>query len=435
MRRAEPQVQFEASSAPASLELLSEERRALARSRFEQATLGKSEAWWYTPLGKRLAPRYELGAPSAPKVEVRGQVMVLSFAELNALALSGSLAGSTGEGALELTSAQAALSRARELLAEIATEEGEAYCALNSAHVERGLVIYASSSEAAELPEVKVTWRVDRDAASASTDSMSASLSRSLVICEPGCELKVTERFVSPDDSELSAALSAHVTELWAGEGAQLTYLRSQATALDHQHVGRVAAYAAARAQVKSTLLNLGGALSRVEIEASLNGEGADVSLEGAFTGSGEQLLDQHLTLRHMSPRCTSSQRFKGLIGGEARGVFTGRVYVAEGAAGTRAEQNNPNLLLTEGARAMTRPQLEIYNDDVECSHGATVGQLDERAMFYLRSRGLSRARAERMLAEAFVGEVLGGLSDEELLADAQSAIQRTLKTLDELDL
>lgn len=140
MRRAEPQVQFEASNAPASLELLSEERRALARSRFEQATLGKSEAWWYTPLGKRLAPRYELGAPSAPKVEVRGQVMVLSFAELNALALSGSLAGSTGEGALELTSAQAALSRARELLAEIATEEGEAYCALNREIASREVV-------------------------------------------------------------------------------------------------------------------------------------------------------------------------------------------------------------------------------------------------------------------------------------------------------
>ena len=247
------------------------------------------------------------------------------------------------------------------------------------------------------------------------------------MICEPGAQLSVTERFVAPSGE--ASALSAHVTELWAGAGASLSYLRSQATPSSHHHVGRVSMRALERAQLTGTFLNLGGALSRVEIEASLEGEGADVNLSGAFTGSGQQLLDQHLTLRHMSPNCTSAQRFKGLIGGSARGIFTGRVYVAEGASGTRAEQNNPNLLLTEGARAMSRPQLEIYNDDVECSHGATVGQLDERALFYLMSRGLSRARSERLLAEAFIGEVLSDLGDEELLAEAMAAIQRTLES------
>lgn len=421
MRREEPQVSFNPALelAPAG-GLLSEARRAEARQRFERATLGKSEAWWYTPLGKRLAPQYALLNAAAPQLEVSGALSVLTFAEASALL------STPVEGAEE---ARQAAERASEMIGSLASEEGEPYCALNSAHVERGLIIYAQPT-AGEAPQVRVTWPVSAGVVSEGPTPV-ATLSRTLIICEEGAQLSVTERFVSPEGELTESALSVHVTELWAGARAQLSYLRSQTTALNHHHVGRVSASVQEAGQLKGTLLNLGGALSRVEVEASLEGERADVSLSGAFTGSASQLLDQHLTLRHMSSNCTSAQRFKGLIGGSARGIFTGRVYVAEGATGTRAEQNNPNLILTEGARAMTRPQLEIYNDDVECSHGATVGQLDERALFYLRSRGLTQAVAERLLAEAFVGEVLSDVSDEQVVAEAQAAIQRSLDSLE----
>jgi len=425
MRREEPQVSFEpALELTPATGLLSQARRAQARERFERATLGKSEAWWYTPLGKRLSPQYALRDAVAPQLETKGAVSVLTFAEASAL-IDTPVEGAEG--------ARQTAIRASELLGSLATEEGEAYCALNTAHVERGLIIYAHSTEG-EAPSVRVTWPVTAGEASEASSSPTATISRTLIICEEGARLSVTERFVSPEGELISSALSAHVTELWVGARAQLTYLRAQTTALTHHHVGRISASVQERGQLTGTLLNLGGALSRVEVEASLEGERADVTLNGAFTGSATQLLDQHLTLRHMSPNCTSAQRFKGLIGGSARGIFTGRVYVAEGASGTRAEQNNPNLILTEGARAMTRPQLEIYNDDVECSHGATVGQLDERALFYLRSRGLTQAVAERLLAEAFVGEVLSEVRDEQVVAEAQEAIQRALKTLESLE-
>ena len=422
MRREEPQVSFEpALELTPATGLLSEARRAEARERFERATLGKSEAWWYTPLGKRLAPQYALHDAVAPQLEVNGAVSVLTFAEASAL-LNTTVEGAEG--------AHQVAKRASELLATLATEEGEPYCALNTANVERGLVIYARAVNG-EAQRVRVTWPVTAGAQSEVPSSPTATLSRTLVICEEGAELSVTERFVAPEGELVPSALSAHVTELWVGARAQLSYLRAQTTSLTHHHVGRVSSSVQEEGQLTGTLLNLGGALSRVEVEASLEGERANVTLNGAFTGSGGQLLDQHLTLRHMSPNCTSAQRFKGLIGGSARGIFTGRVYVAEGASGTRAEQNNPNLILTEGARAMTRPQLEIYNDDVECSHGATVGQLDERALFYLRSRGLTQATAERLLAEAFVREVLSEVSDEQVMAEAQVAIQRSLESLE----
>lgn len=420
MKRVEPQVKFTRAQALASLEaLLSEERRAEARNSFDLATLGRSEAWWYTPLGNRLAPHYTLSDALKPSLELKADVTVLSFAEANALLQSTET---------HVEGLRAVAKRAQELLGKLATEKDQPYCALNTAYIERGLIIYVPNG--AQGGQVRVTWPVGISDVSEQQDTACATLSRTLIICESNAQLSVTERFIQSDGELKASELSSHVTEIWVGNQAHLDYLRAQTTALTHQHIGRISASVQQKAKLKGTILNLGGALSRIEVEASLEGEGADVSLDGAFTGSAEQILDQHLTLRHVSPRCTSSQRFKGLIGGQARGVFTGRVYVAEGAVGTRAEQNNPNLLLTKDARAMTRPQLEIYNDDVECSHGATVGQLDEQALFYLRSRGLSQALSERMLAEAFIGEVIHQLVDEEILEEATRAIHRTLESI-----
>lgn len=431
MRRPSPNVDFKPSigggeGAVKLTSLLSPARRAEALSRFEGASLGRTEAWWYTPLGERLAPQYVISSPerthqlNAHESEGEGEVQVLTFEEAARLLTSNaqSAQSEVGGSAQALKAAQAASAQ----LGSLASEEGEAHCALNTAHVTEGVILYAPAHTKGAL---EVSWRLCKPASSAGA---SAQLSRLFVLCEEGAQLEVTERFESFESAqEGSETLSNHVTELSLGEGVQLTYTRTQALNMGDMHVGRVAARLEAGAQLKGVTLNLGAALSRVELEAELVGEGADLSLAGAFTGSAKQHLDQHLTIKHMSPRCTSSQRFKGLVGGEARGVFTGKVYVAEGASSTQAFQSNPNLLLTEGARAVTRPQLEIYNDDVECSHGATVGQLDEQALFYLRARGLTKEASERLLAEAFVGEVTLEVSDERSLELARVAVARTL--------
>ena len=156
------------------------------------------------------------------------------------------------------------------------------------------------------------------------------------------------------------------------------------------------------------TSLQLGGHLARTELRVELAGEGARTDLAGLALGQGSEHVDHHLLIDHAVPNGTSTQSFRSILDGHARSVFTGKVIVREGAMGTDSDQSNRNLLLSDDAIANTRPQLEIYADDVKCAHGATVGQLDEEALFYLRQRGLSPAQAQALLVEAFAGEIVG---------------------------
>lgn len=245
-----------------------------------------------------------------------------------------------------------------------------------------------------------------------------------------GAQLKLTERF---GDLSTTAGLAfISLTGFYLSEDSQLTYLRTQEamrgiTNQPQLHLAKVNVQVGARASFKMTNLNLGADLSRIELDVSLEQEEASAELNGLYLGSDTATLDQHLTLHHRAPNCSSVQQFKGALGGRSRGVFTGRVIVAQGAHTTVAEQNNPNLILSDEARATTRPQLEIYNDQVECSHGATVGQLDADALFYLRARGLDEASALKALTTAFVGEVRASLGDPSLKESVDQALLRAL--------
>lgn len=243
-------------------------------------------------------------------------------------------------------------------------------------------------------------------------------------------QLKVTEHF--GDDGESCSTLALSLSGFSLAQKSQLTYVRAQQSSrdlknTDHVHLSRVSAQIAADASFKMTSLNLGSDLCRLELDVSLEESGAETDLLGLYLGSGSASIDQHLTLRHLAPQCVSSQRFKGAFGDHSKGIFTGRVIVAPGAHTTTADQYNPNLILSERAKAITRPQLEIYNDQVECSHGATVGQLDEEALFYLKTRGLSEAEALRALTAAFVGEVRAELEDSALINAVDLGLLTTL--------
>jgi Fe-S cluster assembly scaffold protein SufB len=250
----------------------------------------------------------------------------------------------------------------------------------------------------------------------------------------PNAALNVTERFVSQSDSTLNAPQHKVViplSSMYLSRGSQLTYTRSQDAlrggVTSESHLGRVTASVFAQAQLTLTCLNLGADLCRLELDVSLEESSANADLYGLYLGSDRAELDQHLILRHKANKCTSSQRFKGALGARSKGVFTGRIIVSPGASSTRADQNNPNLLLSESAKAVTRPQLEIYNDDVECSHGATVGQLDKDALFYLKARGLCEADALRALTSAFVGEIREALTSPDLKNAVDFALRRSL--------
>jgi Fe-S cluster assembly protein SufD len=160
-------------------------------------------------------------------------------------------------------------------------------------------------------------------------------------------------------------------------------------------------------ANVSSHSVLLGGALVRNNVHPVLAGDGGECLINGLFAGTGEQHLDNYMLVEHASPHCGSRQFYNGILNDHAHGVFHGRIIVHKGAQKTDAKQTNRNLLLSDNARIDTKPQLEIYADDVKCTHGATIGQIDEVALFYLRSRGIEESAARKLLLSAFAGECL----------------------------
>jgi Fe-S cluster assembly protein SufD len=199
-------------------------------------------------------------------------------------------------------------------------------------------------------------------------------------------------------------------TEVELAPGARLEHVRVQREGLGASHVGLLEARLADDAALHALALSFGGALTRLETDVTLAGRGAEAVLDGLFVLDGARRADFVTRIAHRVPHATSRQLVKGILDGESRGAFTGRVRVAQGATQTDARQANHNLLLSSRATVESRPQLEIDTDDVKCSHGATVGRLDETQLFYLRSRGIPAEHARELLVHAFAAEVLARL-------------------------
>ncbi|MEE2672434.1 MAG: Fe-S cluster assembly protein SufD [Myxococcota bacterium] len=202
------------------------------------------------------------------------------------------------------------------------------------------------------------------------------------------------------------------VVEADVGANAHLELVFLQREDDGHFHVSNVACRVARNGHVTTNTLTVGGALVRNDLDVLLADEGASCDLRGLFIGEGLRLVDNHTCVDHAMPHCSSREVYKGILGDRSKGIFRGRVIVRPDAQKTDATQSNPNLLLGEGAEIDTKPQLEIYADDVRCAHGATVGQLDEEALFYLRSRGLGREEARSLLVHAFANEIVAGLPE-----------------------
>ncbi len=231
-----------------------------------------------------------------------------------------------------------------------------------------------------------------------------ASFPRNLIVGGARSRAMVVETFAGlGGESYLVNA----VTEVILGRGAVLDHVKLQLEAAGAFHVATVEARQAQRSDFRSFSFSLGGRLVRNDINTRFDDEGSVCSFHGLYLAGGEQHVDHHTVIDHRKPGCSSRESYKGILDGRATSVFNGKVFVREGAVRTDARQSNRNLLLSEDATVNTKPQLEIFADDVRCSHGATVGQLDEDALFYLRARGLSAADARRMLITAFASEIV----------------------------
>ena len=247
---------------------------------------------------------------------------------------------------------------------------------------------------------------------------------RQLILVEKEAQARVRERFVSLGEG---GGFHNGVTELFLGANAELRHERLQQEGSAALHLHSLHLHQERDSRYRGTTLALGAAWSRAELNVSFSGPGADCELDGLYLAGDGQLTDFHLNIDHGVPHCSSRERFKGIIDGRGRAVFDGRILVRPGAQKSDAQLSNHNLMLSEQAEVDTKPQLEIYADDVQCSHGTSVGQLDPEQLFYLQSRGLGAAQARQMLCLGFAVEVIEGLTDSTLREHALSLLQRRL--------
>ena len=275
--------------------------------------------------------------------------------------------------------------------------DGGAFTALNDAYFTDGAFIQVPAGRAIEHPLHLVFVSTAQVAGG-------AVHARNLILAGAGAQVTVLEHYCGLGEAP---GLTNAVTELVAGDQAVIEHVKFQDEARATFHMGALHATFGRAANASLHSFALGSRLSRQNIRTTLDGQGLEVILNGLYVTDGDQLADHHMVVDHAKPHGASHEYFNGILEGRSRGVFHGRILVRKGAQKTDAKQTNKNLLLSDEATANTKPQLEIYADDVKCTHGATIGQLHPEHIFYLRSRGIPEDTARRMLIHAFAGEII----------------------------
>ena len=295
-------------------------------------------------------------------------------------------------------------------IGKIATFEQHAFTALNTAFMNDGAFIEIGADAVVEKPIHLLFF----------SDGEGVSHPRNLIVTARHSRATVIESYVSLGNS---AYFTNAVTEISLGEGSHLDHYKLQRESESAFHVGTVQVREARVSQLHSFSLAVGGSLARTNIYTSLDGDAATCTLNGLYLTDGAQHVDNQTSIEHIAPNCPSHELYKGVLDGRSHGVFNGKVYVHPEAQKTDGKQSNNNLLLSPTARVDTKPQLEIFADDVKCTHGATVGRLDELAMFYLNSRGIGPETARILLTYAFAADVLETIELEPLRVQLEKMV------------
>ena len=396
--------------------------RGRAIERFAQAgwPTNRLENWRHTSLAGLEQAQFAAGADARPEVLVErlragegGHWLVfVDGAHASALSAVGSLP--SGATVVTLSQLLASDPAAVEALYGSA-EDGESPSALNAALASDGAVIRLARGVA-----------VDETIHLVFVGGMRSGEShvRNLVSAEAGARATIVEHYVGEGEA---ATLTTSVTRVLAGADARIVHVKLQQEAPQAVHLAAIDAFQSRGAGFDSHSLAFGARLSRTDIRARFDGEGCEALLNGLYHVDGRRHVDHHTRIDHAQPRGTSREFYRGILDGAGRGVFTGRIVVAPGAQRTDAQQRTDSLLLSPQAQADARPELEIYADDVKCAHGATVGQIDDESLFYLRSRGIDEAHARNLLTWAFAAQALARIEVEPLRRRAEAAIRSRL--------
>ncbi len=375
-------------------------------SKFQESGIPTSgvEAWKYTNIAKLLPGDIK----AASKVKASLEAHKISSAKYHLVFVNGDL--DVTQSSSDLGKYISLLSMDEEIPSEfyrerksIETPQNQAFYALNSGLFKKLLYVDIPASGAETL---EVTY--------ISCPALESELTcpRVFIKLNENASLEIVENFVSFEDK---ASISNHVVEAFCEKGSKLNHFKVQNLALSDTHISSIYMEIEEESIAKTTSLNFGSALTRNEVYPSIRGERSEAWLLGANILTDKQHVDNFTCIEHVAPNCESHELYKGLYGGESKGIFTGTIIVREEAQKTNAYQSNATLLCSDDAESISRPQLKIWADDVKCSHGATVGQLDEEALFYLRARGISETVARAILTKAYVSDVLNHLEDSKL--------------------
>ncbi len=419
-------------------------RRQQAIERFEAAGFpgSRDEEWRQTNLGPILRPR---PLPASGRALGDGVALPFLYPDCDSMVFVNGryapAASSPPEGVTAFSLADQAAAGS-ELLAEHlgASVDGRASCsadagvhpfaALNTALFEDGVALGIPAGTALERP-IQVLWLSAPSADAAAAEggapvSIEVSFPRLLVVAGENSQAAVIETFAAADPAA-GGYFVCPAAEFVCGAGSVVRHTRLQADAAGAFHLGFQHARLDRAAAFDSSSLAFGGGLVRNDTVALLDGEGADCTLDGLYVLDGSQFTGNHMRVEHRQPHTTSHQLYKGVLDGQARSVFNGRIYVHQAAQKTDAKQTNRNLLLSKAALANSNPQLEIFADDVRCTHGSTIGRLDEEALFYLRARGIGFEEAHGMLVHAFAREVTDKATFEPLRRDLEARLFASL--------
>jgi Fe-S cluster assembly protein SufD len=401
--------------------------RTAAMDRFAAQGLptSRDEEWRFTSLARLTEIAFQQAAPQRaaetkagefgsilPQTGPSRQVALVNGFFAPALSQSNNLPAGVWVGGLA-----AALRERRDLvepyLAKHVRQANAPFVALNTAFLNDGLFVYLPRGTVLEVPlHLVYVAVVGREP--------TVIHARTLIVCESNVQATIVQSYVDGAGAE-GVTFTNAVTEIVLGANAHVEHCKIQRESKKAFHLESLHVQHDRDSRFASQAVNLGGGMVRNDITAVLAGEGCECTLNGLYAASGIQHIDNHTTIDHAKAHCASHELYKGILDGKAKGVFNGKIFVRQDAQKTDAKQTNKTLLLSDEATINTKPQLEIFADDVKCTHGATVGQLASEAIFYLRSRGIGLEQARAVLTYAFANDILQHIAVEPLRRDLEA--------------
>ena len=376
----------------------------------------KTEYWKYTRLGKIVNKEYSLSTNTEASID---QFLIPDLDATILVIVNGiikqelsNIHKQEGITVLSLAEGKEKGTVIKEHFNKYTSNKNEIFLAINNAYHTDGICIHANKGVIAEKPYhiINIT-----------TGNNIISQSRNLFIAEVNSSIKIIESFVNLNGSE---NFINNVAEMFVGENAQLEYNKIQDKKDNNYSISTEQVFQASNSNFTINTATFNGALVRNNLTIEVDGNNCETNLNGLYLGQNKDHIDNHTIVDHKKPYCNSNEVYKGILDDDSVGVFNGKVFVRQDAQITNAFQQNNNILLSDDAIANSKPELEIYADDVKCSHGSTIGQIDDEAIFYLQSRGLSRKSAINLMINAFAKDALAKISIEALSSYIDNKIE-----------